>query len=154
MPEKPPNIDLYGGKSRLNAPANSIDPWALFSTPVNHFRATFEERVDLPQNYSTEQGPGDFVDPAILHIESPILFLSQQTAKSHQQPEENLTARSLANDMRPRPVLPVGCHGSHGVERTSGGKTIGFTITSGWSSTFLPCGMNEEPEGSINVSSI
>jgi hypothetical protein len=153
MSKKPPKIDLYGGRTLLNAPADSLDSWALPSNPINRFGATFEEQVDPSLNYPTEQGQNDFVDPAILHIESPILFLGQQTANSNQQPEGDLTAHSLTIEMRSRPVLPVGCHGSHGVERSFGRKTIGFTIKSGWSSTFSPCGMNEEPEGLINVSS-
>lgn len=136
MSEKPPMIDLYCGRARSNAPVNSLEPWALPSNPVNQFGAILEEQADLPQKYSTEQGSGDFVDPAILHIESPILFLSQQTAKRHQKPEEGLTAHSLKIDMRSRPVLPVGCKGFHGVEGNFCGKTIGFTIKSGWSSTF------------------
>jgi hypothetical protein len=127
---------FYCGRARSNAPENSLDSWALPSNSVNQFGACFEEQVDPALDYSTEQGPKDFVDPAILHIESPILLLSRQTTKSHLHEEKSLAAHALPANMSSHPVLPVGCYDSHGVEKTFGGKTIGFTISSGWSSTF------------------
>lgn len=145
MSDKPPNIGIYYGRAHLNAPANSTDSWKLSSNSVNQLGATFEEQVDPSLEFSTEQGPNDFVDPAIVHIESPILLLSRETAKNHCQEGMNPKVQFLRTDMSSFPVLPVGCHGAHGIENVLGGKIIGFTISSGWSSTFLPCGMSEEP---------
>lgn len=145
MSDKPPKIGIYYGRARLNAPANSPDSWKLSSNSVNQLGATFEERVDPDLEFSTEQGPNDFVDPAIVHIESPIFLLSRETAKNYCQEGKKPKVQFLRTDMSSFPVPPVGCHGAHGIENVLGGKIIGFTISSGWSSTFLPCGMSEEP---------
>jgi hypothetical protein len=157
--EKTPKVDLYCAVSHLptnwNAhgnPVNGTDYVALAFNSVNRFGATFEEQVDPYQNSSTEQGPSDFVNPAILHIESPTLLLSRQTARNYLQEKKTPQAQSFTVNVGPLPMPPVGVKGSHGIESALGGKTIGFTISSGWSSTFSPCGMSEEPGGSINVS--
>lgn len=158
MSKKSPRVDWHCGASHSDMSSNAqrsrlngTDHWALPSNPVNKFGATFAGQANPPEDYSTEQSPYGFVDPSILHIESPTLLLSRQKAQYQSQKIINLQTQSLTFNGGSLLMTPVADNHSHGIESVTCGKTIGFTINSGWSSTFLPCGVSEEPAGSINL---
>jgi hypothetical protein len=156
---KLPPLSLYNGTfntrsdwSTYGGLPKDTDDCMLPCDPVNQFGATSEEQVHPRGNYCSDQGYNGFIDPTILHIESPTLLLSRQTVDGHPQGNLGFEGQSLTLGIGPLISPLVGSNGSHGMESSLGGKTIGFTISSGWSSTFLPCGMSEDPAGSINAS--
>ncbi|KAL4780177.1 hypothetical protein BJX76DRAFT_55325 [Aspergillus varians] len=121
---------------------------------------------------TVEQGLSEFIDPTMLHTGSPSqgsekgLFRedSSNPPKLHApswadvpfekfiSPEDmsgDILAESLTIDLfRPQISNVESCdaHGSQGRRPSSG-----FAISSGWSSTFFPCGMDEEGEASRMV---
>lgn len=153
--KKTPTANLYCDTSHLHTNRNAhgdsaegLNFWTLPFNSVNQSGATIVGQMGTDGSYPTVQGSSDFVDPSILQIESPTLLLSRQMAKSHIKDEEppkvHLTA-DIGSLLLP-PEVNV-------ASQTWGEKTsIGFTISSGWSSTFLPCGMSDESGGSMNVS--
>lgn len=140
------NWSTYGGLSK------DTDYCLLPCDPVNQSGVTSEEQVHPRRYYCSGQEFDDFIDPAILHIESPTLLLNRQTVNGQPQAKVGFEAQSLTADIGSLLRPPVESIGSHGMESSLGGKTIGFTISSGWSSTFLPYGMSEDSTVSKNVS--
>ncbi len=153
--KKTPTANLYCATSLLPTnliPTNDLNFWSLPFDSTNQSGATVATKVNTYANYSTVNGSNDFVDPAILHIESPTLLLSRQMAKKHLTDKSNPITH-FTTDTAPL-LMPVESNNSSHMSESWGEKTsIGFTISSGWSSTFLPCGMSEEPGWPINVSS-
>lgn len=154
--KKTPTANLYCATSLL--PKNLIHTkdlnfWSFPLDSIDQSGATVATQMDNYANYSTVNSSNDFVDPAILHIENPTLLLSRQMAKRHFRGESNPMTHFTA-DTGSLLIPPERNIASHMSESQGEKTSIGFTISSGWSSTFLPCGMSEEPGGPINVSSV
>lgn len=73
------------------------------------------------------------------------------TQKIPQQPTEDVSGNVCPETLEIGTLMPPGSninsYGEHAngyVQRS--GASYGFTISSGWSSTFFPCGIDEEPE--------
>lgn len=153
--KKTPTANLYCATSLLRTnliPTDDLNFRTLLFDSIDQYGATVATQVDTYANYSTVNGSNDFVDPAILHIESPTLLLSRQMAKRHLTDGSNPMAHFTADTGSL--LMPSESNIASHMSESCGEKTsIGFTISSGWSSTFLPCGMCEEPGGPINGSS-
>lgn len=134
----------------------------------------------------------EFIDPTLLHTESPSpefeshaatgLFWGEENdtitffktlqhspwadvppsqseqngiANPHQSPEDisgDIFAEPLAIEMLRPQICNVDSYDGHGIKKVQGsGSSYGFAISSGWSSTFFPCGMDEEPQGPRNM---
>jgi hypothetical protein len=119
------------------------DYWTWRSNSFNQPGNTFTGPMRTHENCSIELGPNEFVNPATFHIESATLLLSRQMARAHLVKEDNIQTQSLVADMDLPMAMPV--RGKRALCRKT---SIGFTISSGWSNTFLPCGISEEFAGS------
>lgn len=127
-----PHLDAIGDL------AKTTGYWALPSNSVNEPEAIFTEKADPQGKYSDEQSLIHFADPRMLQIASPTRFLNPRMAGSDFKVQENRKVQSPTADMDSFLIVPVGSHGSYIIQSTIDGKTsIGFTISSGWSSTFL-----------------
>lgn len=153
----------------------------------NEFKATLEESMHGRRTDALGESLAEFIDPTLLHTESPSLGFENHTttglfweekndtlaffkklqqsswadapsSQSEQngmenphQPPEDISGDIWAEPLAIELLINMDSWDGRGITKVQdSGRSFGYAISSGWSSTFFPCGMDDEPQGPRN----